>query len=195
VITTTRGETGEHPALPWEQIPSASQARQAASSLPDGLPSQRRRLQEPNPAQPYIATIQPGGTLSRLDSIRVIGDRVLILPDAGQQRTHAGLYLPPTVTDRDTVQGGVIVAVGPGTPLPDPEGGEGEPWKPDRRALRHLPMEVEVGDFALFLRKAAIEIKLRETRYVILPLAGLLLVERGGGGFDLDRLIEEAERG
>lgn len=133
--------------------------------------------------------------MSRLDSIRVIGDRVLILPEAGQQRTSAGLYLPPTVTDRDNVQGGVVVAVGPGTPLPDPEAGEGEPWKADRRGPRHLPMEVEIGDYALYLKKAAIEIKLRETRYMIVPLGGLLLLERGGPELDLDRLIDEAEKG
>lgn len=133
--------------------------------------------------------------LSRFDNIHVIGDRVLILPEVGQQRTQTGLYLPPTVAERDNVQGGTVVAVGPGTPLPDPESGEGEPWNPDRRGPRYLPMEVEVGDYALYLKKAAIEIRVRETRYMIVPLGGLLLVERGGPELDLDRLIDEAEHG
>jgi len=41
-----------------------------------------------------------------LNKIKVIGDRVLIYPDSGQDRTSSGLYLPPTVTEKESVQGG-----------------------------------------------------------------------------------------
>ena len=115
--------------------------------------------------------------MSGLEHLKVIGDRVLILPDSGQQRTSSGLYLPPSVSGRETVQGGTVVAVGPGTALPEPDG-DSEPWQQNRRAIRYLPMEVEVGDYALFLKKSAIEIKYGEQLYQIVPLAGILVVER-----------------
>jgi co-chaperonin GroES (HSP10) len=50
----------------------------------------------------------------------VVGDRVLVVPEEGEERTNVGLYLPPTAVDRQTVQSGRIIATGPGTPLPDP---------------------------------------------------------------------------
>lgn len=128
--------------------------------------------------------------MKSLDHLKVIGDRILILPDSGQQRTSSGLYLPPTVSDREDVQGGTVVAVGPGTPLPDPDA-DGEPWKQERKPIRYLPMEVEVGDYALFLKKAAIEIKYRDQLFQIVPLAGILVVERDEQGIGLDELLGE----
>jgi len=37
-----------------------------------------------------------------LSKLKVIGDRVLIYPDSGQDRTSSGLYLPPTVTEKES---------------------------------------------------------------------------------------------
>ncbi len=128
----------------------------------------------------------------KLSSLKVIGDRVLLLPDNDQARTGAGLYLPPTVIEKESVRGGYVVAVGPGTPLANPDA-DGEPWQQDERKPRYLPMEVEVGDYALFVKKAAIEITYRDTRYMIVPLAGILLVERDPGNIDLNKLLEDAK--
>ena len=50
----------------------------------------------------------------------VVGDRVLIHVQEGEERTKVGLYLPPTAMDSQAVQGGKIVATGPGLPMPDP---------------------------------------------------------------------------
>ena len=44
----------------------------------------------------------------------VVGDRVLIVPEAGEERTNVGLYLPATAVETRQVQGGRIVATGPG---------------------------------------------------------------------------------
>jgi len=33
----------------------------------------------------------------------VVGDRVLVTPDEGEERTKVGLYLPQTVTDKQSV--------------------------------------------------------------------------------------------
>lgn len=128
--------------------------------------------------------------MTQLEHLRIIGDRVLILPDAGQQRSGAGLYLPPSVSEKDSVQGGTVVAVGPGTPMPDPESAD-EPWRAETRPPRHFPLEVEVGDYALYLKKAAIELSYRNRRYLIVPLAGILLVERDENRIPLDELLGE----
>ena len=42
----------------------------------------------------------------------VVGDRVLVTPEEGEERSSVGLYLPPTAMDRQAVQGGRIVATG-----------------------------------------------------------------------------------
>ena len=38
----------------------------------------------------------------------VVGDRVLIEPEEGEQRTQVGLYLPQTAIDARVVQGGRV---------------------------------------------------------------------------------------
>ena len=43
----------------------------------------------------------------------VVGDRVLIEPEAGEDRTKVGLYLPSTAVDNQAVQGGTVLATGP----------------------------------------------------------------------------------
>ena len=40
----------------------------------------------------------------------VVGDRVLITPEEGDDRVRGGLYLPATAVDSQQVQGGLIVA-------------------------------------------------------------------------------------
>ncbi|MGH7537902.1 MAG: hypothetical protein ACREMF_04660, partial [Gemmatimonadales bacterium] len=59
----------------------------------------------------------------------VVGDRVLITPEEGEERTNVGLYLPQTAVDSRQVQGGKIVATGPGTPTTEPTSMDDEPWK------------------------------------------------------------------
>ena len=123
-----------------------------------------------------------------LQKLKVIGDRVLIFPDGGSERTNSGLYLPPTVTEKETVQGGFVVAVGPGTPMPNPEGDE-DVWQADNAKLKYLPLEVEVGDYALYLKKYAIDISYQGDKYIIVPVAGILMVERDEDSFDLSKMI------
>jgi len=67
----------------------------------------------------------------------VVGDRVLIAPEDGEeQRTRVGLYLPASAIDSLAVQTGLIINTGPGDPLPDPSAFENEPWKVEDRAPR-----------------------------------------------------------
>ena len=62
----------------------------------------------------------------------LVGDRVLITPEEGDDRTRVGLYLPATAVDTQQVQGGLIVAVGPGDAVPDISAFDDEPWKAGR---------------------------------------------------------------
>jgi len=110
--------------------------------------------------------------------IIVVGDRVLIKPDDTKERTSFGLYLPQGVETKEKVQGGYIVKVGPGYPLPDPNAMDDEPWGASQAEAKYLPLQAEEGDYALFLRKAAIEIEFDKEKYVIVSQPAILLLMR-----------------
>ncbi len=109
----------------------------------------------------------------------VVGDRVLIRVEDGEERTKVGLYLPATAMEGQQVQGGTIVATGPGTPLPAVEDHLEEPWRiTSGRDMRHVPMQARVGDYALFFRKAAVEITFDDERFLVVPQAAILTLAR-----------------
>jgi co-chaperonin GroES (HSP10) len=111
--------------------------------------------------------------------LQVVGDRVLITPEDGdEQRTRVGLYLPASAVDAQQVQTGLIVATGPGDPLPDPSVFDDEPWRVAERTPRHRPMQARVGDHAIFFRKAAVEINFEDKRYLVVPQAAILVLVR-----------------
>jgi co-chaperonin GroES (HSP10) len=109
----------------------------------------------------------------------VVGDRVLIRVEDGEERTNVGLYLPPTAIDNQAVQGGTIVATGPGQPMPSFDANSDEPWREqNREAARFVPMQARAGDFALFFRKAAVEITFEGERYLVIPQSAILALVR-----------------
>ncbi len=108
----------------------------------------------------------------------VVGDRVLISPDEGEERTKVGLYLPQTVMDKESVQSGRITATGPGIPLPDPQDLGDEPWKSLQAPVKHVPMQAREGDYAIFLRKASVEIKYEGKPYLVVPQSAILVLLR-----------------
>ena len=110
--------------------------------------------------------------------IIVIGDRVLIRPDESSEKSPAGLYLPPTVREKEDVWGGIVVEVGPGLPVSEPNSVEEEPWKTATDNVRYIPSQVETGDYALFLKKASVEINVEEKKYLIVPQAAILVIIR-----------------
>lgn len=109
--------------------------------------------------------------------ILVVGDRVLIKPEENLEKTNSGLYLPPGVKEKEKVQGGYIMKVGPGYPVASPSEEEDEPWK-DKKETKYIPLQADEGDFALFVRKEAIEIELDGQELVIVPQAAILLLIR-----------------
>jgi co-chaperonin GroES (HSP10) len=108
----------------------------------------------------------------------VVGDRVLINPEDGDDRTRVGLYLPATAIDSMQVQTGLIVATGPGTPVADLSSLDEEPWKTTQREGPGRGMQARVGDHAIFFRKAAVEITFEEKRYLVVPQAAILVLIR-----------------
>ena len=68
-------------------------------------------------------------------NIIVVGDRILIRPDTGEKKSPSGLYLPPSVVEKQDVRGGVVVEVGPGIPLGSPDSTFDEPWKEKKKYL------------------------------------------------------------
>ncbi len=109
----------------------------------------------------------------------VVGDRVLVVPEEGEERSRVGLYLPQTAVDALAVQGGRIVATGPGNPVPEPTALDDEPWKiGSREGVRYVPTQARVGDYALFFRKAAVEITFEGKKYLVVPQAAILVLVR-----------------
>ena len=108
----------------------------------------------------------------------VVGDRVLIVPEAGEERTNVGLYLPATAVEARQVQGGRIVATGPGTPMTEPTSMDDEPWRIRGPDVKYLPMQADVGDYALFFRKAAVELTFEGRMYLVVPQAAILVLVR-----------------
>ena len=108
----------------------------------------------------------------------LVGDRVLITPEEGEERTRVGLYLPATAMDSQQVQSGLVIAVGPGDPAPDLGSVDEEPWKLSERQLRWRPMQARVGDHAIFFRKAAVEITFEQKRYLVVPQGAILALVR-----------------
>jgi chaperonin GroES len=113
--------------------------------------------------------------------LSVVGDRVLISPEEGEERTRVGLYLPPTAIDAQQVQSGIIVATGPGDPVPDFTSFEEEPWRAAEQEGKFRPMQARVGDHAIFFRKAAVEITFEDKRYLVVPQAAILVLIHPNG--------------
>ena len=112
--------------------------------------------------------------------LSVVGDRVLVKQEDLEERTEVGLYLPQTVVEKEEVQGGRVVLIGPGIPLPQPQDVDDEPWRNVPSEPRYLPLQAEVGDYALFLKKAAVEIKFEGEKYLIVPHNSILVLIQEG---------------
>ncbi|GAB5047243.1 co-chaperone GroES [Thermodesulfovibrio sp. TK110] len=108
----------------------------------------------------------------------IVGDRVLIEPDE-RMETRAGLFLPPTVKEKDKVIGGRVIKVGPGYPVNDISVVLEEPWKQtNAEPIKYIPLQAQEGDYALFLKDAGIEIEFEEKKYLIVPHSAILALIR-----------------
>jgi chaperonin GroES len=111
--------------------------------------------------------------------IILVGDKVLIAPDAESERSNHGLYLPPGVKEKEKVNSGVIVQVGPGYAVPNPHFLDQEQWSTSQKdPIKYMPLQAEEGDYALFLRDSGIEIEYDEHKYLIVPHSAILMLIR-----------------
>ena len=116
----------------------------------------------------------------------VVGDRVLIKPDEGEYMNKVGLYLPATAMDSQAVQGGTVVATGPGNAVSAPTELSDEPWKIGSPEPRYVPLQAELGDYAVFFRKAAVEITFEGEHYLVVPQAAILTLVRDEDDGEID---------
>ena len=122
---------------------------------------------------------------SKSKQILVVGDRLLVQPDKGDKTSPAGLYLPPSVVEKQEVKGGIVVEVGPGIALGSPNDSFDEPWKENKSDVKYIPTQAEIGDFALYLGKASIEIEIEKKEYLIVPQSAILILIRD----DIDKIV------
>ncbi len=113
----------------------------------------------------------------------LVGDRVLVKPKTPDNKTKAGLYLPPTVQEKEKVQSGYVVKVGPGYPIPALADIE-ESWKPRQDDVRYVPLQAREGDLAIYLQNSGYEIEFRNEKYVILSHSSILMLIRDEGLMD-----------
>ena len=114
---------------------------------------------------------------NRLKKLIVVGDRVLIQPVKQTEKTDTGLYLPPGVQEKEKIQSGYVIKVGPGYPLPLPAD-EDEMWKGKEEQIKYLPLQAQEGDLAIFLQRGAVELLYEKEKYFIVPQASILMLER-----------------
>lgn len=108
----------------------------------------------------------------------VVGDRVLIQPQTGEEKTDAGLVLPASVSEQEDVKSGRVVKTGPGYLTQNPEYTESESWKESTTPVRYLPLQAESGDHAFFVPNEAVPLRYDDTRYLIVPHSAILALVR-----------------
>ena len=113
---------------------------------------------------------------NKLKKLIVIGDRVLIKPSKPDERTASGLYLPPGVQEKEKVQQGYVIKIGPGYAIPVPI--ETESWKAEEEQVKYVPLQAREGDLAIFLLSGATEVMYEGEKYFIVPQGAILMLER-----------------
>ena len=118
-----------------------------------------------------------------IDKLMVVGDRVLIKPKNPEERTKAGLLLPPGVEEKQKIHQGYVVKVGPGYPIPTISEFD-ESWKRKNEVAKYFPLQAKIGDLAVYLHENSVEIEFNQEKYIIVPFSSILLLVRDEGLFE-----------
>ncbi|MBC8489949.1 MAG: co-chaperone GroES [Bacteroidetes bacterium] len=121
---------------------------------------------------------------NRLRNLIVVGDRLLIKPVTHSSKSKGGLFLPPGYKEKEDVQSGYVIKVGPGYPIPVPADDADEPWKKVDEKIKYIPLQAQEGDLAIFMQKGAVEIMYEGEKYFIVPQHSILLLERDDSLFE-----------
>ena len=114
--------------------------------------------------------------IKNLQKFIVVGDRVLIRPQEDANKTNSGLYLPLGVSEKEKIQSGYVIKVGPGYATSAQN--EDELWKGKDDQVKYIPLQAKDGDLAIFLRKEAFEIEFEKEKFLIVPNSAILLLIR-----------------
>ncbi len=106
----------------------------------------------------------------------MVGDRVLVRPKNQQSKTKSGLYLPPGVQEKEKINSGYVIKVGPGYPIPAIS--EEEPWMDMKDDVKYVPLQPKEGDLAIYIQSSGFEIEFNREKYVIIPHSSILLLIR-----------------
>ena len=96
-------------------------------------------------------------------SLKPLGDRVIVKPKAKEEMTKSGLVLPDTASEKP--QEGSVLSVGPGRMLD---------------SGKRVEMEVKGGDTVLFAKYAGTEVKLDGEEYLVIRESDLLAIITNG---------------
>jgi co-chaperonin GroES (HSP10) len=118
-----------------------------------------------------------------LNKFILVGDRILIKPKDQKTQTKSGLYLPPSVQEKENLHSGYVLKVGPGYPIPSVTD-EDEPWKESHEEVRYVPLQPREGDLAIYLQPNSHEIIFNNEKYIIIPHSSILMLIRDEGLFE-----------
>lgn len=93
---------------------------------------------------------------NKLKKLVIIGYRLLIRLSKSNERTQTGLYLSPGIHEKEKVQQGYVIKVGPGYAIPSTI--ENELWKNEEEQIKYIPLQVQEGDLATFSLSGATEV-------------------------------------
>ena len=111
-----------------------------------------------------------------LQNLVVVGDRVLIKPLSGKNKSRGGLYLPPSVKEKEKVQTGEIIKVGPGYPVPTGDQSFDAHLNGNPQQASYIPLQAKEGQIAMYLQSHAYELEYANETYMIVNQAGILLL-------------------
>ena len=107
----------------------------------------------------------------------MVGDRVLIKPKSPEEKTRSGLFLPPGVHEKEKINSGYVIKVGPGYPIPAISEID-EPWKDRSGEVKYVPLQPREGDLAVYLQNSGYDIEFNKEKLVIIPHSAILLLIR-----------------
>ncbi|MCX7959287.1 MAG: co-chaperone GroES family protein [Deltaproteobacteria bacterium] len=111
-------------------------------------------------------------------NIIVVGDKVLIEPDEENLKTDGGLYLPPTVKEKERVLSGKVIKTGPGYAVYDPGSVYELPSGAKLKDVKYIPLQAQEGDYAIFVKESSVEIDFQGKKYLIIPHHSILALIR-----------------
>ncbi|MDD3718655.1 MAG: co-chaperone GroES [Actinomycetota bacterium] len=90
--------------------------------------------------------------------LRPLGDRVIVKPGEGEEKTPSGLVIPDTAKEKP--QEGTVIAVGPGR------------WEDGK----YYPLDVKEGDTIIYSKYGGTEVKIGGEEHLILSERDILAV-------------------